>query len=87
MHFNRMDANNALLNSSLDFEIFMQQLQGFLDKDNHDCVRKLDKIVLGKSNLQLKWYITIKQGFVGGNDFPSNSGLFSGVVDGALCYW
>lgn len=86
MHVHGMDVKNAFLNSKLDHKIYLSQPEGFVDNTNPNYVCKLNKALYGLKQSPRQWYNTIKPVLesVGVNSSPSDSGIFSGMVDNAL---
>lgn len=86
MHIHSMDVKNAFLNSVLEHDVYMHQPEGYVDKVHPDYVCKLEKAVYGLKQSPRQWYNTIRPVLesVGVNPSPSDSGIFSGIVDGTL---
>ena len=47
LEIHQMDVNTAFLNGKLDYDVYMEQPEGFVDPDRPDYVCKLDKSLYG----------------------------------------
>ena len=73
-----MDVKSAFLNVILDEEVYIEQLEGFVDSDKKDMVYKLHKALYGLKQAHITWYerlhnYLIQIGFQRTND---NSSLY-----------
>ena len=61
LEIHQMDVKTAFLNGSLDCEIYMSQLQGFVDSDRPHHVCKLKKSIYGLKQSARCWNITLDE--------------------------
>ena len=54
-----MDVKAAFLNSDLDNNIYMQQPEGYIDKDHPELVCKLNKSIYGLKQADRCWNLAI----------------------------
>ena len=55
----QMDVNTAFLNGQLDYEVYMEQPEGFVDPDQPEYVCKLDKSLYGLKQSARCWNSTL----------------------------
>ena len=55
----QMDVNTAFLNGKLDYEVYMEQPEGFVDPDKPDYVCKLSKSLYGLKQSARCWNSTL----------------------------
>ena len=61
LEIHQMDVNTAFLNGSLDCEIYMSQLVGFVDPDRPNHVCKLKKSIYGLKQSACCWNTTLDE--------------------------
>ena len=57
----QMDVETAFLNGTLDYEIYMEQPEGFIDPNNPDYVCKLKKSLYGLKQSARRWNMTFDE--------------------------
>ena len=73
----QLDVNNAFLQGNLNEDVYMEQPQGFVDKDKPDYVCKLNKAIYGLKQAPRVWYLELRQ-------FLLQSGFKNSVADASL---
>ncbi|GJW82340.1 retrovirus-related pol polyprotein from transposon TNT 1-94 [Tanacetum coccineum] len=73
----RMDVKTAFLNSEFKEEVYISQLEGFVDQDNPSHVYKLKKALYGLKQAPCAWYDML-------SSFLISLHFFKGVVDPTL---
>ncbi|GKA56334.1 retrovirus-related pol polyprotein from transposon TNT 1-94 [Tanacetum coccineum] len=68
----QMDVKTAFLNGNLREEVYVSQLDGFVDKDNLNHVYKLKKALYGLKQAPRAWYDMLSS-FLISNDFSKGS--------------
>ena len=63
LELHQMDVTTAFLNGELDNEIYMEQLDGYIDKQRPNMVCKLQKIIYGLKQSARCWSLSIDQLF------------------------
>ena len=73
----QMDVKTAFLNGSIDSEIYMSQLEGFVDTDHPNFVCKLKKSIYGLKQSARCWNVTL-------DDFLVSSGYRKSNADNCV---
>ncbi|KAM2774891.1 hypothetical protein COP1_019727 [Malus domestica] len=53
----QMDVKNAFLNGNLEEEIYMKQLEGFIQEGRENLVCKINKSIFGLKQASRQWYL------------------------------
>nr|GFC17034.1 retrovirus-related Pol polyprotein from transposon TNT 1-94 [Tanacetum cinerariifolium] len=72
MVFYQMDVKTAFLNGNLREEVYVNQLDGFVDQDNPNHVHKLKKALYGLKQAPCTWYDMLSS-FLLSQDFSKGS--------------
>nr|GEW68558.1 hypothetical protein [Tanacetum cinerariifolium] len=72
MIFYQMDVKTVFLNGNLREEVYVSQLNGFVDPDNHNHVYKLKKALYGLKQAPRAWYDMLSS-FLISQDFSKGS--------------
>ena len=59
LEVHQMDVHTAFLNGKLDFDVYMEQPDGFVDEEHPDYVCKLNKSLYGLKQSARCWYRTL----------------------------
>ena len=59
LEVHQMDVHTAFLNGELDFDVFMEQPDGFIDEKHPDYVCKLNRSIYGLKQSARCWYLTL----------------------------
>ncbi|GKB33604.1 retrovirus-related pol polyprotein from transposon TNT 1-94 [Tanacetum coccineum] len=70
-----MDVKTAFLNGELKEEVYVSQLEGFVDPDHPTYVYRLKKALYGLKQAPRAWYDTLSQ-FLLDNKFYKGAGLW-----------
>lgn len=83
----KLDISNAFLHGSLTEEVYMEQPQGFIDKEHPDYVCKLHKLIYGLKQAPRAWFHCLSSSLLE-LDFTASlvdTSLFISIQDKIKC--